>query len=705
LKGIPLAQAPEDEAPKKKPAAAPKLDAFDVSALERSLNDSSARVSTIWVSFLIFSLYLLIAATTVTHRQLLLGEPLKLPVLDISLPLWGFFFLAPILFVILHVYVLLQLLLLARTAAAYNAAVERADLLPEENASLRQRLANTLFAQILAGSPREREGWLGWLLRAMAWTTLAIAPILILLAFQFAFLPYHSHLATWMHRLLLAAELVAAFLLWPLVLDARRDFEWTKIWMQVKRTVALPWRLFGPNERRRDEWVWLRQQAMPLASCVLFVLVSLLLATFPGEPHINLLTGQSLWSVQCERWVSSQFDRLDLMHVDVVDDKKFDKIESATTKRGQSPIEGERTQNFRGRDLSCGTFGLADLRRADFSEARMIGGFLVEARLQGATLHQAQLQGAFLSAAELQGADLGLAGLQGAYLDHHQFLPATQLRGAVLFGAQLQGAYLGDAQLQGADLTTADLQGADLSGAQLQGANLRGAGLQGADLTLAELQGADLSGAQLQGADLSGAQLQGANLGLGKLKLALFSDVSLWRIKGANCLGARTTNPKLDATIELRANFRQTEPVPGTPEAIEDFIKRTIADLSELRKDEVRNRLRAGLVADIKKEDLAAIETMWRECAANSEKVERAEYDRQRADLLRELVCNSTTYRKEIDPGIFRKLDTSDRQEYFTRLARGLLGLDGRECAATKDLSDRAKEFLRNVVSRPLPTK
>jgi uncharacterized protein YjbI with pentapeptide repeats len=657
------------------------------------------------VSFLIFSLYLLIAATTVTHRQLLLAEPLKLPALDISLPLWGFFFLAPILFVILHVYVLLQLLLLARTAAAYNAAVERADLLPAENASLRQRLANTLFAQIFAGSPREREGWLGWLLKAMAWITLAIAPILILLAFQFAFLPYHSHLATWMHRFLIAAELAAAFVLWPFVLDARGDFEWTKIWMQAKRTMALPLRLLGSNVRRCDEWVRLRQQAVPLASCVLFVLISLLLATFPGEPHVNLLTGQSLLSVQCERWVSSQFDRLYLTRVDVVDDEKFDKIENATTKKGQAPTEGERTQNFRGRDLNCGTFVLADLRRTDFSAARMIGSILLGAKLQGASLRQAQLQGAYLNAAELQGADLGFARLQGADFSHLQYLSATQLQGAVLFGAQLQGADLGDAQLQGANLRVAELQGANLSGAQLQGADLGGAQLQGADLTFAELQGADLRIAELQGADLSGAQLQGANLESSKLELALFSDVSVWRTEGANCHGARTTSPKLDAAVELRAKFRQAEPVPATPEATADFIERAIADLSEPRKDEVRNRLRAGLVADIQKEDLAAIETMWRECAANSEKGERAEYDRQRADLLRDLVCNSTTHRKTIDVGIFRESDAPDRHDFFVRLARGLLGLDGKDCAATEDLNDRAKEFLRNVVSRPPPAK
>jgi hypothetical protein len=46
-------------------------------------------------------------------------------------------------------------------ARAQRLGRARVDLQPEENASLRQRLANTLFAQIFAGSPREREGWLG----------------------------------------------------------------------------------------------------------------------------------------------------------------------------------------------------------------------------------------------------------------------------------------------------------------------------------------------------------------------------------------------------------------------------------------------------------------------------------------------------------------------------------------------------------------
>jgi hypothetical protein len=173
-----------------------KFDPFDVAALEKAVNDSAVRVSTIWVTYLVFALYLVIAAGTVSHRQLFLEEPVKLPTLNIDLPLLGFFFLAPILFVIFHTYVLLQVLLLGRTAAAYNEAVDRAIKRPPGNALVRQRLANTLFAQIFAGSPREREGFIGWLLTLVAWVTLAIAPVLVLLVFQFKFLPYQSNFVT-----------------------------------------------------------------------------------------------------------------------------------------------------------------------------------------------------------------------------------------------------------------------------------------------------------------------------------------------------------------------------------------------------------------------------------------------------------------------------------------------------------------------------
>jgi hypothetical protein len=58
------------------------LDPFNIAALEKSVNDSAVRVSTIWTSYVIFGLYLAVAVTNVDHRRLLFGEQIKLPVLN-----------------------------------------------------------------------------------------------------------------------------------------------------------------------------------------------------------------------------------------------------------------------------------------------------------------------------------------------------------------------------------------------------------------------------------------------------------------------------------------------------------------------------------------------------------------------------------------------------------------------------------------------
>jgi uncharacterized protein YjbI with pentapeptide repeats len=649
-------------------ADANKLDPFDIGALEKSLNDSATRVSTIWISFLISSLYLLTAATTVTHRQLLLDQPVKLPVLNIDLPLWGFFFLAPILFVIFHVYVLLQVLLLGRTAATYNEAIDRATLPPPSNTAIRQRLANTLFAQIFAGSPLEREGWLGRLLKAMAWITLAIAPVLILLAIQLAFLPYHSHLATWTHRGLIAAELAIAFLLWPRVLDARRDFEW----------------------RGFRQWVF------PLASCVLFVFLSLCLATFPSEPHINLVWGHSPSSVQCKRWFSQNFDRLDLPNVDVVDDAQLAKIEEfESAMRAFSPI-GRWTRDFRYRDLTCGNFEFADFRRVDLTGARLDGAQLGFAALQNAFLEQAQLPGADLSIADFRGAYLADANLQGSILFQTKFHGAW-LNHADLKGAQLHFAYLSGASLPGADLRGAMLDYAQLRGASLDGANLLGASMQGADLRVASLRNASLTGTNLANSKLGGSLIVGSNL---------------WRARNADCGEAEVDDP--DTAL----------PASTTRDDMEKFIRRMTAGIPDRsmidtgryesrdrpeddRKDSAARRMRSGLLVTTAPDDTDAIAKSWRDCAEASAKVSKQEHEKKRAAFLRILVCKSPEDGRAISEGLLRNFSVSgiyNRGDFNIALAKGLLGQDGSECAATKFLSPATIDLLHSLIATLEPS-
>ena len=225
-----------------------KLNPFDVEGLEKSLSDSAARVSTIWISYLLFGLYLLVTAGTATNKQLLLAEPIKLPALGTEVPLVSFFVLSPIFFVLLHFYVLLQTLLLGRTARAYDDALNRTLKKPEENEIFRERLANTIFAQIFSGAPRERKGWVGRVLRGIAWFTLVGSPILVLLTFQLAFLPYHSHEVTWVHRLLIFTEVVMALTLWPVVINPSKEFAWYRLDLRVWGPLLWSWQMTDANQ-------------------------------------------------------------------------------------------------------------------------------------------------------------------------------------------------------------------------------------------------------------------------------------------------------------------------------------------------------------------------------------------------------------------------------------------------------------------------
>jgi len=449
------------------------IDPKDLGELQKALNEAAGKASVLWTTFITFQLYLAIAFGSVTHRDLFLENSIKLPLLNVDLPLVGFFVVAPAVLVILHFYVFLQLAGLASRAKDYNTllGVDVPDA--SDRQYVRRRLDAFPILQFLAGPRDQRTGFLGFSLRVIAWITLVATPVLILLQAQVTFLPYHREWIVWLQRVAVLIDLV---LIWYFWIHLRSDDDsikgvWRKAWMYLGGTGTL---------------------------CV--VIFSTYLATFPGEsikahlPELSLLQAllfEGGVDAVHGRLLSVFSNRLVLPDQSfVVDSEKLDKI---TVSR-----------SFRGRDLRLAVLDRADLRKADFSGAQLQGAGLFEAQLQGASLVEAQLQGAELYKAQLQGALLVEAQLQGAWLVGAQLqgakLDRAQLQGAVLVGAQLQGASLVEAQLQGAELYKAQLQGASLVEAQLQGASLNGAELQGARLYEAQLQGASLNGAELQGA-------------------------------------------------------------------------------------------------------------------------------------------------------------------------------------------------------------
>jgi uncharacterized protein YjbI with pentapeptide repeats len=427
------------------------MDPKDVGELQKALNDAAGKASVLWTTFIIFQLYLAIAFGSVTHRDLFLETPIKLPLLNVDLPLVGFFAVASTVLLIFHFYVFLQLLGLASKAKNYNALLTNVSD-ESDRQYIRERLDVFPILQFLAGPKDQRTGFVGFSLRLIAWIALVATPVLILLQGQVTFLPYHREWIVWLQRI---TVLIALAMVWYFWVRLRSD---------------------------TDPIGWLSRKAKMYlggAGTLCVVIFSIYLATFPGEwlkthlPELRYVptTWRPHWSEKND-WTSLQA----LLFEGAVDD-----------------VSGQPLSVFSNRLVL--TKG-ARLDRAQLQDAWLFG-----AQLQGAMLFGAQLQGAVFAVAQLQGARLDRAQLQGAWLN------GAQLQGARLDEAQLQGASLDEARLDGASLNVAQLQGARLDEAQLQGASLDEARLDGASLNGAQLQGASLDEARLDGASLRGAMV------------------------------------------------------------------------------------------------------------------------------------------------------------------------------------------------------
>jgi hypothetical protein len=167
--------------------------ATDLDALRTAVVDAAGVGYGLWFSYLFALLYFAIAAGAVTHRDLLLESPVKLPFLNVELPLKTFFILGWLVFLVIHAYVLLHFLLLAGKVGAFHTELQKQ--VPEDGekrAQLRRQLPSNIFVQFLAGPREVREGIVGFLLKSVATISLVAGPIALLVLLQLQFLPYHN---------------------------------------------------------------------------------------------------------------------------------------------------------------------------------------------------------------------------------------------------------------------------------------------------------------------------------------------------------------------------------------------------------------------------------------------------------------------------------------------------------------------------------
>jgi hypothetical protein len=119
--GRPLTESGEAAAAPGAPAPPESAGVDDLDEIKQAVDDAASVGGGLWLSYLFVLFYLAVAAGAVTHEDLFFERAVKLPFLNIELPLLAFFFLAPILFIIVHAYTLRR-----RSATIRRCTIRRA---------------------------------------------------------------------------------------------------------------------------------------------------------------------------------------------------------------------------------------------------------------------------------------------------------------------------------------------------------------------------------------------------------------------------------------------------------------------------------------------------------------------------------------------------------------------------------------------------
>lgn len=507
--------------------------ASDIGEARKALDSATNIARGLWFTFLSLTAYLVIAVGSVSHRELFLQTPVKLPLLNVDLPLVTFFWVAPLMFLVIHAYLLLNLKFMADNANHYFEEVAQTGLSAEARSRLYLQLSNFLILQMLIVRRQEKWGVMGFLTHFVVVLTIIIAPILVLILIQLQFLPYHSAYVTTVHRLSIAADMGLLLYFWPQIAGVPGS----------KRVAAL----------RHSIWA------------VVFgvVLFSSFVATFPGEPgrnsssaRLSTLSGYLFHSPvhqvkgQRQRWFSDTLVLTDADFVSLEGDK----------------VPAQVTVPLRGRNLQGAFLARTDLRGADFTGADLTGSNFRDAKLRGA-----------------------LFGCPLVRVEHSEksLSQCTILDTAILDGADLRDTYMRQVSLRNASLQTVRLDEANLEGAQLQGALIKDSALnkvnmRKANLTGARIENSDLSSAMFKSAIFAGSvlhkvTLRDSDLSQAKILAPALLNVNLIGVKAA---GTEWTSALAQDIYESNEDFVLNLPDVGFNTFAEALAPRKQDDFS-----------------------------------------------------------------------------------------------------------------------------
>ena len=196
-------------------------DATAQETVERLLepaNDASKLTRNVYLTYLLVGLYIGIIVWGTTDEQLLRKTPVALPLLNVGLPLLGFYGAVPWLFVVLHGNLLLQLQLLADKVHTLEQAIQAVPGTSKQR-KYRLRVYPFIFTHVLMSDHNSRSVRL--LMSAVVMGTVIVLPVILLLAAQVQFVRYQDGSITWLQRLAVTADVALLWVLWPQIVTPR----------------------------------------------------------------------------------------------------------------------------------------------------------------------------------------------------------------------------------------------------------------------------------------------------------------------------------------------------------------------------------------------------------------------------------------------------------------------------------------------------
>ena len=433
-----------------------------IEALLESVNSASQHVRNYYITFLLAGFYIAMIVWSTTDLMLLKDTPVKMPLLEVELPITGFYTFAPYFFLLLHFNLLLQFSLLADKVHRFDRAViELTD--SDSRYYYYTRLFAFAFTQTLSG--RHHSPLLRFLLTLMVWISAIWLPLGILIGLQVGFLAYHDEEILSWQRIAIMLDLLVLFIFWPIIRSPDGNgWHWILrasgisfiyLWIISRLPTTLPkaskiTRLLTQNNSTENSGNALFEGGLSLVTLIGIATFSWIIAVLPDsrqEQAVRDWLAENAppsfdWESICPSKETSQ-------HYFKLTEYLFDGIYESKAQCSERPKDSVFNRNLVIREQLLIANELKAEDEADLvsedetvrqAALKKITGMILSGRdlryadFSGSRLPKVNFIGADEKPSDLSHANFNFAMLINARMSH------TKHQGATLFGAQLHGA-------------------------------------------------------------------------------------------------------------------------------------------------------------------------------------------------------------------------------------------------------------------------